>query len=147
MRVGGVRAHDELGVVGDALLALVRRREIRLLAGRAERDVADRVVGVGLRIGLPHLDARLHELAHRRLEVVVANDPARDPGRAGAGCGLVQDENVPARTGAALSELEREVIRGGKTVNSGTHDDVGGSLRKLHAIASSAMAYQMTERG
>jgi hypothetical protein len=75
-------ARDQLGVVADPLVALVHLDQVRLLRRRAERDVARAVVVERLRIGLPDLDARRHQLAHRGLEVVVAHDAAGDPGRA-----------------------------------------------------------------
>ena len=37
-----------------------------------------------------------HQLAHRGLEVVVANDATGDSRSAGAGVGLVEDEDVGA---------------------------------------------------
>ena len=117
-------AGQKLGPVADPLLPLERCREIRFLHLGAERDVPDRLVGVRLRIGLPHLDARLHELAHRRLEVVVANDAAGDPGRPRAGPGLVEDDDVPSRADPAGSELARQVVGGRKAVDSGADDDV-----------------------
>ena len=80
------------------------------------------------RIGLPHLDARLHELAHRGLEVVVADDAARDPRRACARLRLVEDDDVGARAGAAGAELLREVVRGREAVDAGADDDVGRAL-------------------
>ncbi len=95
VRVDGVGPDDELGVVADALLPLVCRGQVGLLDRCAERDVADGVVGVRGRIGLPHLDARLHELAHRRLEVVVADDAAGDSGRPGARLRLVEHDDCP----------------------------------------------------
>ena len=94
-------AEDQLRAVADAFLPLVGRREVGLLHRRPQGDVADRVVRVRLRIGLPDLDTRLHQLAHRGLEVVVADDAARDPGRTGAGVRLVEDDDVGTGTDAA----------------------------------------------
>ena len=97
MRVDLGRACDELGAVADALLALERLGEIRLLDLRAQCDVADRVVVVRRGIRLPDLDTGLHELAHRRLEVVVADDAAGDAGCPCARLRLVEDDDVGAR--------------------------------------------------
>jgi hypothetical protein len=91
-------ARDQLGAVADPLLALERRREVGLLHLGAECEVADGVVVVRRGIRLPHLDARLHELAHRGLEVVVANNAARDSRGARAGLRLVEDDHVGAGT-------------------------------------------------
>ncbi len=125
---------DQLRAVSDPLLSLEGFREIRLLDRRPEGDVADGVVRVGLGVGLPHLDARLHELAHRGLEVVVADDAARDPRGAGAGVGLVEDDDVGARALRACGKLLGEVIGGRETVDAGSDDDVGGVLRTRHLL-------------
>ena len=71
-------AEDQLRAVADALVPLVDGGQVVLLHLRPERDVPDRVVVVRRRVGLPDLDAGLHQLAHRRLEVVVADDAAGD---------------------------------------------------------------------
>ena len=89
-------ARDQLRVVADPAVALVDLDEVRLLRGRAERDVARAVVVQRLRVGLPDVDARGHQLRHRRLEVVVADHAAGDPGRAGGHAGLVHDEHLLA---------------------------------------------------
>ena len=125
MRVDLGLAGDELGAVADPLLALEGRGEVRLLHLRAQRDVADRVVVVRGGIRLPDLDARLHELAHRRLEVVVADDAAGDARGAGARLRLVEDDDVGARAGAAGAKLLGEVVGGREPVDAGADDDVG----------------------
>ena len=89
-------AQDQLRAVADPLLPLVRRRQVGLLHRGAESDVPDRVVRVRFGVGLPDLDTGLHQLAHRGLEVVVANDATGDSRSAGAGVGLVEDEDVGA---------------------------------------------------
>ena len=127
-------ADDQLRAVADPLLPLECSREIGLLHLRAECDVADRVVVVRSGIRLPHLDARLHELAHRRLEVVVADDAARDPGCAGAGLGLVDDDDVGARAGAPCTKLLGEVVGGRQSVDAGADDDVWSLLRSRHLL-------------
>ena len=122
-------ADDQLGAVPDPLLAQECLRQISFLHCGPERDVADRVVRVRRRVRLPHLDAGLHELAHRRLEVVVADDAAGDPGRARAGMRLVQHDDVRPRAEAALTQLLREVVRRREPVDAGADDDVGTALR------------------
>ena len=89
-------AEVEIGAVADPLMALVDGGEVALLHLRPERDVADAVVVVRLGVGLPDLDARLHQLAHRGLEVVVADDAAGDPRRARARGGLLEHDHVRA---------------------------------------------------
>ena len=119
-------AGDERRAVADRLLPLEGGREVGLLDGRPERHVADRVVGVGRGVGLPDLDARLHELAHRRLEVVVAHDAAGDARGPGARLRLLQDDHVRARAGAARAKLLREVVGGGEAVDPGSDDHEAG---------------------
>ena len=119
-------ADDQLGAVPDALLPLVHRDQVALLHLRPERDVADGVVVVGGRVRLPDLDARLHQLAHRRLEVVVAHDAAGNAGRARTGMRLVEHDDVRAGAGTAGRQLLREVVRGREAVDAGTDDDVAG---------------------
>ena len=103
--VGVQRAHvrfdvllseEQLGGIADPLLALVHRDQVLLLGRGPERDVAAAVVVERLRVGLPHLDARRHQLLHGGLEVVVADHAAGDARRAGRDVGLVDDEDVRA---------------------------------------------------
>ena len=119
-------AEVEVGAVADPLMALVDGREVALLHLRPERDVADAVVVVRLGVGLPDLDARLHQLAHRGLEVVVADDAAGDAGRARARGRLLEHDDVRARAAAALPELDGEVVGGREAVHAGADDDEAG---------------------
>ena len=105
VRVAGRLARQERRVVADRLLALVDSREVGLLRLRADRHVADRVVGVGGRVRFPDLDAGLHQLLHRGLEVVVAHDAAGDARGAGAWMRLLEDDDVGARALAARGQL------------------------------------------
>jgi hypothetical protein len=108
-------AHVQIRRVADPLLTLVNLDQIALLRRRAERDVAAPVVVERLRIGFPHLDARGHQLGHRRLEVVVADHAARDPRGAGGDVGLVHDQHPLA--------LLREVPRGRQAVDARADDE------------------------
>ena len=134
VRVDLGRACDELGAVADPLLALERLGEIRLLDLRAQCDVADRVVVVRRGIRLPDLDAGLHELAHRRLEVVVADDAAGDARGACSWLRLVEDDDVGARARTACPQLLGEVVGGRQPVDAGADDDVRGLLRNGHLL-------------
>ena len=98
-----VLAGDQLGAVADPLVALMDGGEVGFLGLRAERDVADAVVVVRGGVRLPDLHAGLHQLAHRRLEVVVADDPAGDPRCPRAGNLLLDHGDVRARAEAPPS--------------------------------------------
>ena len=91
-------ADDQLGRVADVLLPLVDLGQVADLALGAQRAIADRVVAERLRILFPDLDVGGHQLAHRRLVVVVADDAAGDPGRAGPDARLVDDQDVRLRS-------------------------------------------------
>ena len=134
VRVAGGLAGHERRVVADLLLALVDGGEVGLLRLRADRHVADRVVGVGGRIGLPDLDAGLHELLHRGLEVVVAHDAAGDAGRAGARVRLLEDHDVGARARAAGGQLLAEVVRRREAVQAGADDQVLRACGQHHEL-------------
>ena len=55
-----------------------------------------------------------HQLAHRRLEVVVADHPAGDAGSAGGDAGLVEHEDVCAAALPLRLQLLGQVIGGAK---------------------------------
>ena len=125
-------AQDQLGVVADALLALVHGAEVGLLVAVAERDVARAVVGEGLRIGLPDLDARGHQVLHGRLEVVVANHAAGDPRCPGGHARLVDHQDVLAGLG--------EVPGGGEPVDARTDYEVLDAAHLSEAAVPSPRA-------
>jgi hypothetical protein len=97
---------DQVGLVADALLALVHRGEVVLLRTVAERDVAGAVVVERLGVRLPDLHAGGHQLGHGGLEVVVAHYPAGDPGRAGGHAGLVDHQDLLAALGEVPGRRE-----------------------------------------
>jgi hypothetical protein len=80
-----------------------------------------------------------HELAHRRLEVVVADDTAGDAGRPGAHAALVEDDDVLATAEAAAAELGREMPCGGQPVDTRTDDHVPAVIRN-HRVPPFAAA-------
>src|SRR5206468_10560406 len=86
-------------------------------------------------------------LAHRRLEVVVADDAARDPGGTRAGRGLVEHDDVRARAEAPRPELLGEVVRGREPVDPGSDDDearLGGSAHRYRLQGNSIAKYSTT---
>ena len=111
-------ARDQLGLVADPLLALEDRAEVVLLGAVAERDVARAVVGERLGVRLPDVHAGGHQLLHGRLEVVVADHAAGDPGRAGRHAGLVHHEHLLAALG--------EVPGGREPVDACAYDEGAG---------------------
>ena len=90
------------------------------------------MIAEGFRVALPHLDGVGHQLAHGRLEVIVADDATRDARGAGADRALVDDDNVFAGPSSALLEKLGEMVSGGEPVNPGTDDGVFGRARKRH---------------
>src|SRR5919109_1299593 len=125
-------AVNEARALADPLLPLEGLGEVGLLHRGAEGHVADGVVRVGLRIRLPDLDAGLHQLAHRRLEIVVPDDAAGDAGGARAGLRLLDDDDVLAAAEAALAQLLRQVVGGREPVDAGADDDVRGRGGRGH---------------
>ncbi|MEJ7755456.1 MAG: hypothetical protein WKF83_03095 [Nocardioidaceae bacterium] len=74
-----------------------------------------------------------HQPTHRRLEVVVADDPARYAGGTRADRRLVQDEDVLAGALAAQAQLASQVPRGGQAMHAGAHDDVPDAVGQRRA--------------
>src|SRR5262249_60479653 len=87
-------------------------------------------VGERVGVGLPHGHRVRHQLAHRRLEVVVADDPAGDPRGASADAALVEDEDVLAAAMAAGPQFPGQMPRGGEPVNPRADDDVTAGGRE-----------------
>src|SRR5215471_2297004 len=65
-----------------------------------------------------------HQLAHRGLEVVVADGPARDAGRARADCALVEDQDVRAPAEPAGPQFPAKVPGRGEPVDACADDHV-----------------------
>ena len=85
---------DEHRAVADRLLLLVDGADLLVHAFGADLHVADRVVAQALGMLFPDVDAVRHQLAHRRLVVVVADHAAGDARGAGRDGGLVDDQDV-----------------------------------------------------
>ncbi len=120
-------AFDEFGFVADRLLLLVDRADLVVHDFRADLHVPDRVVAVRRRVALPHGHGVRHQLAHRRLVVVVAHYAARYPRGARANVGLVEHDDpnaVRADRFPLRSEARGEMHRCRQPVDAGTDDDV-----------------------
>src|SRR5215471_8054102 len=120
---------DEHRGIADRLLLRVDLRDVLVHRLRGDLQVADRVVGERTGVRLPDTDRVRHELAHRRLEVVVADHAAGDAGRAGAHAALVEDEDVLASAEATAPQLAREMPGGGEPVDTRANDHVPAVIR------------------
>src|SRR3546814_4080994 len=80
---------DEDRLVADRLLLLVDRGDVGAHHLRTDLHVADGMIAKGLGVALPHRHGVGHELAHGRLEVVVAHDAAGDAAGPGGDAALV----------------------------------------------------------
>src|SRR5215471_8688383 len=134
---------DEHRGVADRLLLGVDLRDVLVHRLRGDLQVADGVVGERLRVRLPDADRVRHELAHGRLEVVVADDAAGDAGRAGAHAPLVDDEDVLAAAQATAAELACEMPGGGEPVDTRANDHVPAVTRN-HRVPPFAAASPCT---
>ncbi len=70
---------DQLGRIPDVEMGLVHRSKLFVQGLRTEEQSANGMIAVHVRIGLPDLDAVLHQLAHGWLEIVVAHYAAGYP--------------------------------------------------------------------
>src|SRR5262249_52273209 len=91
---------------------------------RRDLQEADRVIGERVRVRLPHRHRMRHQLSHRRLEVVVADGPARDAGRARADVALVEDQDVRTPTEPAGPQFPAEMPGSGEPVDACADDHV-----------------------
>ena len=117
-------ALDEDRLVADRLLLLVDRADLRVHHFGADLHVADRVIAVGLGVALPDRHAVRHQLAHRRLVVVVAHDAARDAGRAGTDGGLVEHHDVGAAALPTRLQLLGQMVGGAPARGSGADHQI-----------------------
>jgi len=124
----GVLSEVELGPIVDSLLALVDVDEIAFLSGWTERDVPRAVIVEILRMVFPDPYALGHELGHRRLEVVIANDSAGDARGPCRYSRLVHDQDVIAATLAARFQAPGEVPSGREPVDARSdHEEADGA--------------------
>jgi hypothetical protein len=115
---------DELRRVADRLLFGEDLRDVLVHLFGRDLHIADRVVSEGFGVGFPHGHRVRHELAHRRLEVVVADDTAGDAGGASTDAGLVEDEDVFPAAEATAAQFPREMPRGGQSMDTPADDDI-----------------------
>src|SRR3546814_7790838 len=99
---------------------------------RTDLHVADGMIAKGLGVALPHRHGVGHELAHGRLEVVVAHDAAGDAAGPGGDAALVDDEDVLAAALAARRQRLGQVQRGREAVDAGADDDNAAAVGKRH---------------
>jgi hypothetical protein len=128
----GLRTLDENRLVADLLLLLGDAGDVLAHALGAYLYIADGMVVVLLRVALPHRHAVGHELAHGRLEIVVAHDAAGDSRCPRADRSLVHHQHVLTAAAAAALELPSEVVSGAETVDSGADDQVPRVRRECH---------------
>ena len=125
-------ALDEHRFVADVLLLAGDRGDVLVHHLGADLHVADRVVAEGGRVALPYRDAVRHQAAHRRLEVVVADDAAGDARGTGGDRRLVEHQDVPAAAQPAPAQVLGEVPGGAEAVDAGADDDIVDMRRKGH---------------
>jgi hypothetical protein len=124
---------DERGRVADRLLLGEDLRDVVVHRFRRDLHVADGAIRERLGVRLPDRDRVRHQFAHGGLEVVVADDAARDAGRARADAGLVQDEDVFAAAEAAAAEFGGEMPPGREPVDARADDHVPAVGGDRHA--------------
>ena len=97
-------AFNKNGFVANRLLLGMDGCHVLAHRLAADLHVAHRVIAVGLWVALPDIDRVRHQLAHGRLEVVVANHATGDTRCAGADARFLQNNDVP--TGASASRFK-----------------------------------------
>ena len=115
---------DEHGRVADSPLLGENLRHV--FGHRLRRDLqeADGMVGERVGIALPHGHRMRHQLAHRGLEVVIADGAAGDAGRPRAGSALVEHEDVLAPAEPAGPQFPGQMPGRGQAVDARADDDV-----------------------
>ena len=123
---------DQLGIIPDILLATVDLCHILVHVLRGYLHVSHRQISVAFRILFPNIHAVGDQFLHGRLIVIVADDPAGDPGSPGTHRGFIEYQDILSRTPSLLPQLLSQVIGGAQPVHAGTDDDVFGMCRKTH---------------
>ena len=126
------RALDEDRVVADGLLLAVDRGDVFVHHLRGDLHVADGVIAEGLGIALPDRHRVCHELAHGRLEVVIAHHPAGDAAGPGGDAALVDHQDIPAAALPPRFQRLCQVPGGRETVDAGTDDHGAAAVGKRH---------------
>src|SRR5207249_3980461 len=117
-------ALDEVGRISDLFLAFGDAGDVVVHHLRADLHVPDRMVAEGFRVAFPHLDRVRHQLAHRGLEVIVADYTTGDARGPRADPGLVDDQDVGTVAPSAALQLQREVVRRAQSVDTRPDDQV-----------------------
>ncbi len=141
--LAGLLAEDHVRAVADLRLLLLDCDAVLGLHLRHRRDVADRVVAEAGGIRLEQLDRDADHLGHRRREVEVADDAARDTRGAGGEVLLLEDDDVAARALTRFLERLRDVVGARKTMDSAAEDDVRCGFGKLF-LAHNGIALRAT---
>ena len=113
----------------------------------ADLHIADRVEAVGIHVAFPDLDALRHQLAHGRLEVIVAHHAAGDAGGPGGDTGFVEHQNIGAGTSAPGLKFKRQMIGGAEAMDAGADDDVFRVGGKCHFGVFSSYGRGWSESG
>jgi len=116
----GLCAADESRRVPDVPVLRGNPLQLVRLRLRHDGDVADLAKPEETGIEFEDLDRSPDDLVHRRREVEVSNDPARDPAGSGSDALLVEDDDP----GARAPEL-RQVESRREPVHASTDDDDG----------------------
>jgi hypothetical protein len=123
---------QKLRIIGrENILEPLNREDLRNVHGhRLRRDLqeADGVVGKRLGVRLPDRHRMCHQLAHRRLEVVVADRPARDAGRTGADPALVEDQDSLTPAKPAGPQFPGQMPGRRQSVDARADDDIPAAL-------------------
>src|SRR4029079_9555042 len=144
---------DQHGGVANGLLLGVDLRHVFGHRLRGNLQEADRMVGERVGVALPYGHRMRHQLAHRGLEVVVADGAAGDAGRTRAGSALIEHEDVLAPAQSAGSEFPGQMPGRGQAVNARADNDVpamcadhgtrlsteGARQHRLHATARASL--------
>src|SRR5207247_7567969 len=115
---------DEHGRVADGPLLGEDLRHVLGHSLRRNLQEADGMVGERVGVALPHGHRMGHQLAHRGLEVVVADGAAGYAGRTRADAALVEYEDVLAPAEPAGSQVPGQMPGRGQAVDARADDDV-----------------------
>src|SRR4051794_2649585 len=90
------------------------------------------MVGIALRVALPDADRMGHQLPHRRLEIVVADDAAGDARRPRTDLAFVENDDVAILRPSLRGHLGGQMVGGRQAMNPGSDDDEASFCWKRH---------------